>query len=176
MDDNQPDNQEGLNQDSVNQSQTDLRQPISWQAPEPAHEPHNAVWYLFFAVVVIGLMALSIFVFKSITFTILIPVMTVAVILLSFRPPQIIQYSIGPKGIYVGDKLYDFSEFRAFGVVQSPRGPYIIVLPVKRFSPGVTLYFDQFQGEAIVDMLGARLPIQEIKEDSMEKFIRLIRL
>ena len=51
-----------------------------------------------------------------------------------------------------------------------------ILLPVKRFSPGLTLYFSEKEGEKIVDMLGARLPMQEIKPDALEKLIRMIKL
>ena len=80
------------------------------------------------------------------------------------------------KGIDIADKLYDFSEFRAFGVIDEPGSPSIIVLPVKRFSTGVTLYFNIEDGERIVDMLGARLPLQEVKLDLLEKVIRLIKL
>ena len=155
---------------------TDLSQPISWQATEVAPEVRGLGWYVLFAVVLLGLLALAIFVFKSVTFAILLPVMAVAIIILSLRPPSVVHYSISPKGVYVGDKLYDFSEFRAFGVIRDHKGNSIILLPVKRFSPGVTLYFSDEQGEQIVDMLGARVPIQEVKPDGLEKLIRLMRL
>ena len=39
-----------------------------------------------------------------------------------------------------------------------------------------TIYFSEAEGEKIVDMLGARLPMQEIKPDALEKLIRLIKL
>ena len=162
--------------DSGQNETTNLHEPISWQATEATHEARGMVWYTVFAVIVAGLMALAIFVFQSITFAILLPVMAVAVIVLSIHPPAIIVYSVSPKGVYVADKLYDFSEFRAFGVIREPRGDSIILLPVKRFSPGATLYFKEEDGEKIVDMLGARLPIQEVKPDGLERFIRFIRL
>ena len=154
----------------------DLSQPVSWQSVELSHEERGLTWYIIFGIIVAGLMALAIFVFQSITFAILIPVMAISVIVLSIRPPATIVYSVSPKGVYVADKLYDFSEFRAFGVVRDERGNSITLLPVKRFSPGVTLYFNEVDGEKIVDMLGARLPLQEIKPDGLEKLIRLIRL
>ena len=155
---------------------TDLSQPISWQAVEVMHEARGLKWYIMFAVVLLGLLALAIFVFKSITFAILLPVMAVAIIVLSLRPAGVVNYSISSKGVYVADKLYDFSEFRSFGVLRDQNINSIVLLPVKRFSPGVTLYFSEEIGEQIVDMLGARLPIQEVKPDSLEKLIRLMKL
>ena len=164
-----------MNED-LNQPKTELNQPISWQAAEEAQPSRGTVWYIVFVLVLIGLLALAIFVFKSITFAILLPVMAVAVIVLSNRKPVTLNYSISPKGVYVGDKLHDFSEFRSFGIIQGQSASQVILLPVKRFSNSVTLNFDNTMGEQIVDMLGARLPIQEIKPDSLEKLIDIIRL
>ena len=78
--------------------------------------------------------------------------------------------------MYVADKLYDFSEFRAFGLTEDRGQHSAVLLPVKRFSPGLTIYFSEAEGELIVDMLGARLPMQEIHLDSLEKLIRWIKL
>lgn len=162
----------------INKTEDDLslKEPIAWTAPEGIKVHRELWWYIAFGVVLIGLMALAILVFKSPTFAILLPIMTVALFLLSEKTPQNINYAISPKGIYVGDKLYDFSEFRAFGITRENNQHSAILLPVKRFSPGLTLYFSEKEGEKIVDMLGARLPMQEIKPDALEKLIRMIKL
>ena len=162
----------------INKTENDLslKEPIAWTAPEGVKVHRELWWYIAFGVILIGLMALAILVFKSPTFAILLPIMTVALFLLSEKTPQNINYAISPKGVYVGDKLYDFSEFRAFGITRENNQHSAILLPVKRFSPGLTLYFSEKEGEKIVDMLGARLPMQEIKPDALEKLIRMIKL
>ncbi len=162
--------------EAIEQGQTDLKKPFSWQAPEGEQAQRDKTWYVLFTVVVLILIVLAIFVFKSLTFALLIPVMAAAVVLLSTKPPRVINYAISPKGVYVADKLYDFSEFRAFGVVVDEKLSSAILLPVRRFSPGLTIYFTPADGEQVVDMLGARLPMQEIKPDALDKFIRMIRL
>lgn len=154
----------------------DLTEPIAWNAPEGVRVQRGAVWYVLFAIVLAGLMALAILVFQNWTFAILLPIMAVALFVLSNKNPQIINYAISPKGIYIADTLHDFSEFRAFGLLHENDQHSILLLPVKRFSPGLTIYFSEAEGEKIVDMLGARLPMQEIKPDALEKFIRLIKL
>ena len=156
--------------------QIDLKEPIAWDAPERLKMRRGRGWYILFAVVIISLMALAILVFRSWTFAILLPIMTVALLTLTSKPPQTINYAISPKGIYVADKLYDFSEFRAFGLLTEAGQHSAVLLPVKRFSPELTIYFSEEEGEKIVDMLGARLPIQEIKPDALEKLIKLIKL
>jgi hypothetical protein cdiviTM7_02271 len=154
----------------------DLTEPIAWNAPEGVRVQRGAVWYVLFAIVLAGLMALAILVFQNWTFAILLPIMAVALFVLSNNNPQTINYAISPKGIYIADTLHDFSEFRAFGLLHENDQHSILLLPVKRFSPGLTIYFSEAEGEKIVDMLGARLPMQEIKPDALEKFIRLIKL
>lgn len=154
----------------------DLTEPIAWNAPEGVRIQRDAVWYVLFAIVLAGLMALAILVFQNWTFAILLPIMAVALFVLSNNNPQTINYAISPKGIYIADTLHDFSEFRAFGLLHENDQHSILLLPVKRFSPGLTIYFSEAEGEKIVDMLGARLPMQEIKPDALEKFIRLIKL
>lgn len=155
---------------------TPLNEPFSWQAPEGPSTHRPIAWYVIFSLITLGLMAASIFLLKSWTFAVLLPIMAVAVLLAITKPPRIINYAVSPKGVYVADKLYDFSEFRAFGVLLDPQQPSIILLPVRRFSPGLTIYFSETEGERIVDMLGARLPMQEVKPDAIEKIIRAIKL
>ncbi len=154
----------------------DLLEPVTWNHPDGPTIHRGILWYVAFGAITIGLVLLAIFVFKSITFAVLVPIMSIAIITLLLKPPQNINYAISPKGIYIADKLHDFSEFRAFGVTERDGQHSISLLPIKRFSPELTLYFPVDKGEKIVDMLGARLPMQDIKADVLEKIIYLIKL
>ena len=154
----------------------DAAQPLSWTAPEGLQEERGFIWYSWFIVITVALVAIAIFVFKSTTFAVLIPVMALSIILLISKPPRMIHYSINHEGILVGDQFHLFSEFRGFGVIAEHRQPSVLLLPVKRFAPGLTLYFSETDGEKIVDMLGNRLPMQQIKPDAIEKLLRMIKL
>ncbi|MDO4712975.1 MAG: hypothetical protein Q4B05_03685 [Candidatus Saccharibacteria bacterium] len=155
---------------------TDLTQPFSWQAPDSIPVQRGLTWHVIFITATLGLMLLALFVFKSWTFFILLPIMALALLLLNAKPPTMITYAISPKGVYVGDKLYDFSEFRSFGLIEYQSQHSAVLLPVRRFSPAVTLYFSAQEGEQVVDMLGARLPMQPMQPDILEKLIRIIKL
>lgn len=52
----------------------------------------------------------------------------------------------------------------------------IVLTPRKRFSPRVTVFFPEAQGEAIVDAFGARLPMEEVKLDMLDKLIKFLRI
>jgi hypothetical protein len=163
-------------QSSQTEAATSESEPIRWQATEYIHHEKDATWFILFAVVVVALMAISIFVIDSITFTILIPVMAAALLVYTRRPPRLIDYTLSKQGLHVNDHLYSFAEFKGFGVIHDSREFSIMLIPTKRFRPGVSVYFPEEAGEAIVDMLGVRLPMQELHLDMMDKLIHKLRI
>ncbi|NCU29214.1 hypothetical protein EOM60_01225 [Candidatus Saccharibacteria bacterium] len=152
-----------------------LGAPVSWESPEGIKAERGVIWFIVFAIVTVSLIALAVWT-GSISFAVLIAIAAASVIVLHKLPPKIINYSVSAKGVYVGDKLYDYSEFRSFGVQQQAGLFSATLMPAKRFALSLTIYFPEDKGEQIVDMLGSRLPMQEIKIDTLEKFVRLIKL
>ena len=128
-----------------------------------------------FAVVVLALTALSV-VLKWWTFTALVVFSAVALIIYSVRPPRKLHYSLSSKGISEGSNLYNYEDFKSFGVLEDGGSFAIVLTPRKRFSPRVTVYFPQENGEAIVDAFGARLPMEEVKLDLLDKIVRALRI
>lgn len=152
-------------------------QPIvRWQAYEYIHREKGVLWYAIFVIVVVLLMALAFFWIQSVTFMILIPVMAAALLVYSRRPPHPIDYTLSRQGLHVGDKLYGFGEFKSFTVIHGDDEYSIMLVPTKRFHPGVSVYFPEDAGEAIVDALAARLPMEEAHLDVIDRMIRLLRI
>ena len=149
---------------------------VRWQATEHIYREKDPLWYLVFAIVVIGFMLLAIFVIKSWTFAVLVPVMAAALVVYAMRPPATISYTLSRKGLHANDRLYDFADFREFGLVQDSEAHSIMLMPRKRFQPGVTVYFPEEAGEAIVDMMAARLPMRDLKLDPVDRLIRMLRI
>lgn len=149
---------------------------VRWQAPEYVQQNHEMVWYVGFGAVVLALIAVAIFVFKSPTFAVLVPVMAVALVLYVRRPPTTIDYIVSRKGIYINDRLYTFDQFKAFGVVAQEAGNYVTLTPRKRFQLGLHIYFPADIGENLVDMLAARLPMKETKPDIVDRLLAKLRL
>lgn len=156
--------------------EVDDNEPVRWEAVEYIQRDKNVWWFVIFALVVVGFIALAIFVIKSVTFAILVPVMAVALIVYAYRPPRIMKYALSRKGLYVNDILYPFGDFKSFGVIHDDDEYSIMLIPVKRFRPGVSVYFPEEAGEAIVDTLGSRLPMKEIKLDAIDRLLRKLRI
>jgi hypothetical protein len=151
-------------------------EPVRWQAQEYIQHDKGGLWFIAFAATFVVLMAVAIFLIKSITFDILVPVMAIALLVYINRPPRLIDYTLSRKGLHINDRLYPFAEFKGFGVVHDGKEFSVLLLPVKRFKPGVSVYFPEESGEAIVDMLGARLPMQELHLDIVDRIIRKLRI
>jgi hypothetical protein len=154
----------------------DADEPVRWQAQEYIHREKNYLWFIIFGVVVVGLIVAAIFLMDSLSFAILVPVMAAALIVYTHRPPRVLDYTLGRQGLHVNDHLYNFSEFKGFGVIHDEGEYSVMLIPIKRFRPGVVVYFPEDAGEAIVDMLGARLPMQELHPDLVDKIIRKLRI
>lgn len=151
-------------------------QPVHWQANEYISHDRNTLWFVVFALIVIVLMAVAIFLMNSITFAVLVPVMAVALIVYLRRPPRTIDYTLSRQGLHINDQLYSFSEFKGFGVIRDGHEYSVMLIPVKRFRQGVMVYFPEDSGEAIVDMLGARLPMLQLHMDMVDRIIRKLRI
>lgn len=150
---------------------------VHWSATEYIYREKGGLWFLVFAVVVLGLIAADILFLKSYTFSVLVAVMALAVVIYSKRPPAEINYTLSPAhGLYIGEKLRTFNEFRAFGVVTDHGTNYVMLIPVKRFSLGTSVYFPTEVGEKVVDLLGSVLPMETIKPDIIDFVVRKLRL
>ena len=122
------------------------------------------------------LMVVAVLLIQSWSFAILIPAMAAALTIYSHRPPRELNYVLSDKGIYINEKLHPMSEFKSFGVVRDESLPSVMLIPVKRFRPALTVHFPAEAGEAIVDMLGGRIPMQEIRLDFFDKLIHQLHL
>ena len=149
---------------------------IRWQALEYMQHQHEPIWYVGFGATVLILIAVAIFVFKSPTFAVLVPVMAVALALYVRRPPATIDYTVSRKGIHVNDRLYTFDQFKSFSVVRQETTNHVVLIPRKRFQLGQNIYFPTEIGEKLVDMLAARLPMKETSPDIIDKLLAKLRL
>ena len=151
--------------------------PVTWEAQEYVHIDKSPIWFVLFVIVVLGLIATDIFLLKSYTFSALVVVMAVAVVIYTRRPPRTLTYALSAQqGLYVGEQLYHFDDFKAFGLIKDGDHNSILLIPRKRFSPGVSVFFPETVGEKIVDILGQRLPMENLKLDIIDIVIRKLRL
>ena len=152
-----------------------MAETIKWEAEEYVqHEKHGG-WYAGLAIVaIIG--AVITFLVGLWSFSLLIIVSAVALVVYSIRPPRTLKYKLTSKGLSEGTKLYAFDDFRAFSIRQTGEHFAIVLIPRKRFGARVMVFFPEKQGEQIVDIFGSRLPMEDLKLDLLDKIVEILRI
>lgn len=145
---------------------------LEWQASEYVEHEKSLKWFIVLGVIALALVALAVFLLENYTFAILIVVMAVAIAVWAKRPATNMQYQLDSSVVSVNGKHFAIHDFRAFGVLQDGGVYAVTLLPNKRFSPGVSIYFPQELGEQIVDMLGASLPMETMEPDWIDRLTR----
>ena len=153
----------------------DTKNIVNWEAEEYLQRDKKIGWYIGFAIVVLALIALSVYL-QWWTFTVLVALSAVALIIYSVRPPRKLHDSLSSKGLSEGNVLYSYEIFKSFGVLQDGNDYAIVLTPRKRFSPRVTVYFPKESGEKIVDAFGMRLPMEEVKLDFLDRIVKMLRI
>lgn len=170
----QPPADDGADYDEDDNELTD--EPITWSAQEYIHQEKGASWFIIFTIVVVVLLGVSIFLMKSLSFAALLGVIAAVVVVYSRRPPRELTYSLTNDGLSVDQTLHKFEAFKSFGVIRDGEEYSVMLIPTRRFQPGITVYFPEEAGEDIVDMLGSRLPMRDLHLDVIDHVVRLLRL
>ena len=148
---------------------------VSWEAEEYLTKNHNTGWYIGLFLIAAALSVLAVFI-KGWTFLALIIISAITILVFSLRAPRKIKYHIDNRGITEGKTLHKYADFRAFGILKEDNHYSAILIPKKRFGLNVKVYFPEGSGEAIVDQLGMRLPMEEIKLDFLDKIVNFLRI
>jgi len=151
------------------------QQVITWEAEEYLVREHNLGWYFGLLIITTGLVALAVWL-RWWTFLILIVLSVVAILVTSLRPPRKINYTLNQDGLTEGKLIHRYEDYRAFGIMKEGSHYSAVLIPKKRFSINVKVYFPTGSGEAIVDALGARLPMEEVKLDFLDKIVNFLRI
>ncbi len=150
-------------------------QPISWEGEEYIARDHTFSWYLGLLLIVVLLGAIAIFL-KGWTFLILVVLSAITIFISSLRPPRKIQYTLDKEGLTEGNRKFLFEEFKAFGILKEGPNFSAVLIPQKRFALSVKVYFPSSSGEQIVDILGAHLPMEEVKLDFLDRIVNFLRI
>ena len=152
-----------------------LENTISWEASESIHHERDGFWVIGFISVVAILLGLSVWQ-QQWTFTALIVIMAIVLVVYIRRPTRVLRYSLSFDGLHIGEQFYGFDEFRSFGILEEGALFSVMLMPTKRFGQAMTIYFTEDEGEKIVDILGAYLPMEDLHLDVLDNLLRRLRL
>lgn len=147
---------------------------ITWTASEFVAHDKSAGWYMSLALIAALVSGAAYLVSRDlISAGVVIGAALLLAVYGSHKPRQL-EYRLGPRGITVGAKAYGYDEFRSFAVVPEGAFSSIVFMPLKRFSPPLSIYYAPEDEERIVAMLSDRLPFEEHR-DAIDSLMRRIR-
>ncbi|HSW79702.1 MAG TPA: hypothetical protein VLG47_02905 [Candidatus Saccharimonadales bacterium] len=148
---------------------------FKWAASEFIAHQKSIGWYSVLILVTIVVAGGVFFLThdKISTFVILIVALVFGVA--ASRKPRIIEYVVDNSGLSIGQHFYEYAVFRSFAILQD--GPFtsIVFMPIKRFMPLITVYYDPKDEQKIMSILSNRMPLDTHRLDFMDQFMRRIR-
>jgi hypothetical protein len=147
---------------------------ILWTASEFIAHSKSTGWYAL--LVLATVIACTIAFFLADIFTVvIIAIMAILFGVVAARKPRELPYKVDANGIQVDKKLYPFSSFKSFSIIQEEGIESIWFMPLQRFMPGLSIYFAPQDGQKIVNLLGEFLPYEQRKLDAVGNLMHRIR-
>lgn len=148
---------------------------VSWTASEFIAHEKGMNWYL--------VMIVSVLLFTAIVYLITRDKITASIIIFAAiifgvyakRQPRTLTYHLETGGLTIGEKFYDFGQFRSFVLAHEGALSSISFMPLRRFVPVLTVYYSPADEQKIVQLLSARLPMENLRKDVIDRFLHRIR-
>ena len=169
-------NDEGVSnyQDSSTKP-TEPFEPISWAISESIFQEKSFFWY---ATLVGGTLIFTalVYLLTKDKITALVIILSAAVLAFyASRRPHEVEYRMDEVGLTVGGRQFDYSGFKSFSVSEEVNATLIVLLPLKRFMPALSVYCKQEDQAKILAKLADHMPIENHHEDIVDRFMRKIR-
>lgn len=165
--------QEGVSVEELKALQAD-EVAYSWEASEYVHHHKGAAWYVGLAAIVIVLVGVAAYVHSWLTIATFL-VMAAAIVVYARKPPRVLLYELGQKGIIIDGREYPYSTIRSFGVISDTEWHAINLEPAERFMPQLTVLFEDDDLEPIVSHLELHLPRIDRDLDMIDRVSRYLR-
>ncbi len=147
---------------------------VAWRASEFEYHHKKFGWYLMLALGVGALSAVAVLIKQWMTIAVL-AVMGAALMVYANRKPRELDYSIDERGVSIGDKLYPFSQFESFSIIEDANSSMLDLDPVKRFAPRVSLALEDGHEEEVAKALAVHLPLIDREPDLIERVTRRLK-
>jgi hypothetical protein len=95
-----------------------------------------------------------------------------ALIVSGRKPARTIKYRLDGNGVTIDGALTPYNTLQSFGVYHDGKVWTVSLTPQRRLSLAITIIVPDDKGEAIIDILGEHLPMNDAKPDLADRFSR----
>lgn len=148
---------------------------VSWTASEFIAHHKTPTWYAGLFGVAVVVAALIWLLTRDIFSSVVVIVAVGMLAAYASRSPRELRYAVDDNGITIGEKQYAYSSFRSFSVIEDGAFSSIEFMPLKRFSPPTTIYYDPNDEDAIAGAIARHLPFENRQRDAIDALMHKIR-
>lgn len=148
---------------------------VSWTASEFVAHQKSFGWY---AMLALAGAALAAIVYLLTSDAITAAIIVIVALIFGFaagRKPRVLPYQVDERGLTIDKKYFPYSEFKSFSVIQEGAFSSIMFLPLKRFMPPITIYYEPTDEDQIAYVLSQHLPMEDRKHDAIDRLVSRIR-
>lgn len=160
-------------QSSAEASQTGTT--VQWTASEFIAHSKSVGWYILLMLATAILAGLVYLLTQDKISAGIVIIVAIIFGIFAARKPRELTYGVDNKGVRIGEKFYPYALFRSFSIVQEGGIESIWLMPLRRFMPIITIYFEQTDGEKIVGVLSQMLPVEQRQVDIVDKLMHRLR-
>jgi hypothetical protein len=148
---------------------------LSWSASEYIEHQKPKGWYV--GVVLAGaLLAVLLYVVtKDLVTVAVVLIGTLLFSVVGSHKPESKNYQIGTTGITVGEKHFVFDDFKSFSLIEEGVIDSVQLMPLKRFTPPISMYFPSDIANQVVDTLADYLPHEERQRDMVDTLMKRLK-
>ena len=149
--------------------------PVSWSASEYVAHDKTIGWFLGLGATILAVALVVYFITRELVSPVVIAIIGIAFGVFAARQPQVLEFALDEKGLHAGNKLYSYDHFKSFSILEEEATRSILLMPLQRFMPPITVYYDPADENKIIDILGSYLPHEDRQHDLVDRFMRKIR-
>jgi hypothetical protein len=148
---------------------------ITWTASEFIAHHKTPAWFLKLAGITAVAAAIVYLLTRDYITAGMIVIVAAAFGAIAARPPRVLNYKVDNRGFTIGPKFYGYFDFKSFSVIDEGPINSIFFLPLKRFMPGISIYYAPEDEQRIITLLAEHLPQEFRQHDAIDRLMHTIR-
>ena len=148
---------------------------VTWSASEFIAHEKDLGWFALLGGGTALLMALIFLITRDMISTVIVLVVAIAFGAFATRQPRVLPYKVDGTGVHIGEKSYPYEMFKSFALIQEDGIRSILLLPLKRFMPPISIYMDPEDEAMIAGTLANYLPHEDRQQDPVDRLMRRLR-
>lgn len=142
---------------------------VTWTTAEYYHHERGSGWYALLFIAIIALTGVVYLLTKDYFASGTILVVGAIVGVFAARKPGQVNCELSNTGLRIGEKMYNYTQFKSFSIIRAAESGSLSLLPIKKFMPAVNVYFGPADEEKITDVLGQHLPYEERQQAGIDR-------